>query len=122
MEWTVEEHLRDKPPGSVALYHRFVALVEACGPFSLAVAKTLITFKGTRRGFAGTRPDARGLVGYLDLQRELIDPRITRVSPYTKSLYVHHYRITRPDQMDGDFAGWVAEAYAVGGGAHLSAG
>jgi hypothetical protein len=120
MEWTVEDHLRGQPAGSVALYRRFVELVQACGPFTYAVAKTTITFKGARRGFAGARPDARGLVGYLDLRRELTDPRITRVSPYTAKLYVHRYRVTALPQLDDVFAGWVGEAYAVGAGAHVA--
>ena len=52
-EWTVERHLRDKPAHVVALYHRFIELAEACGPFTYAVAKTAVSLKGTRRGFAG---------------------------------------------------------------------
>jgi hypothetical protein len=55
-EWTVDDHLRDKPHASVALYHAFVRLVEACGPVTCSVAKTTITFKGSRRGFAGRGP------------------------------------------------------------------
>jgi Domain of unknown function (DUF5655) len=119
MEWTVEDHLAGQPESSVALYRRFVRLVEACGPFSYAVSKTSITFKGSRRGFAGARPDAAGLRGYLDLQRPVEDPRITNVSPYTKRLFVHHYRVRSPDELDETFAAWIAEAYAVGNGAHL---
>ncbi|HEY6746081.1 MAG TPA: DUF5655 domain-containing protein [Mycobacteriales bacterium] len=122
MEWTVEDHLRDQPAASVALYREFVRLVEACGPFSYAVAKTTITFKGSRRGFAGARPTARGLAGYLDLQRAVGDPRIRSVSAYTKRLYVHQFRIGSADELDAEFAGWVREAYAVGAGAHLGAG
>jgi hypothetical protein len=118
-EWTVDDHLRGKPAGSVALYRRFVELVEACGPVSYAVAKTTITFKGTRRGFAGARPTAQGLAGYLDLQRMVEDPRILRATPYTKRLFTHQFRITEPGQLDEGFAGWVREAYAVGQGAHL---
>jgi hypothetical protein len=118
-EWTVDDHLRDKPAGSVQLYHRFVELLEACGPIRYAVAKTTITFKGTRRGFAGARPTAQGLAGYLDLQRVVEDPRILRATPYTKRLFTHQFRITAPEQLDEDFAGWVREAYAVGQGAHL---
>lgn len=120
MDWTVEDHLRDKPPGSVALYHRFVELVEACGPFTYAVSKTTITFKGSRRGFAGARPTSRGLVGYLDLQRVVEDPRIRSVAPYTKRLFVHQLRISAMEQLDDEVAGWVREAYAVGQGAHLA--
>jgi hypothetical protein len=103
----------------VQLYERFVRLVEACGPFTYAVAKTTITFKGSRRGFAGARPTARGLVGYLDLQRVVDDPRIRRAAPYTKRLYVHHFQLTAADQLDDEFAGWVREAYQVGQGGHL---
>jgi Domain of unknown function (DUF5655) len=119
MEWTVEDHLAGKPESSVALYRQFVRMVEACGPFSYAVSKTSITFKGSRRGFAGARPDASGLRGYFDLQRAVEDHRITNVSPYTKRLYVHHYRVPTPDDLDDTFAGWIREAYAVGAGAHL---
>jgi hypothetical protein len=118
--WVVEDHLRGKPPAAVALYEQFARLVEACGPVTYSVAKTTITFKGSRRGFAGARPVPRGLVGYLDLQRLVDDPRIVRAVPYTKRLFVHHFRISAPEQLDGEFAGWVGEAYAVGQGAHLT--
>jgi hypothetical protein len=86
------------------------------------VSKTSITFKGSRRGFAGARPFQHGLRGYLDLQRSVEDPRITNVSPYTKRLFVHHYRVATPDQLDDEFAGWIREAFAVGAGAHLATG
>src|SRR5215211_5921055 len=61
--WTVEDHLRDKPAAVVALYRRFVELVQACGPFDYAVSKTGITFKGSRRGFAGAKPKPTALTG-----------------------------------------------------------
>src|SRR5262245_18347491 len=52
-EWTIERHLESKPKQIVAIYNRFIELAEACGPFGYSVAKTAITLKGTRRGFAG---------------------------------------------------------------------
>jgi hypothetical protein len=118
-QWTVQDHLHGKPDAVVALYRRFIALVQACGPFEYAVSKTAITFKGSRRGFAGAKPTAQGLDGYLDLQRRVEDPRIRRASPYTKRLVVHQFRISRPEQLDAEFAGWVREAYQVGQGGHL---
>ena len=117
--WTVEDHLRDKPAAVVALYRRFVELVQACGPFDYAVSKTGISFKGSRRGFAGAKPKAHSLDGYLDLQRRVEDPRIRRASPYTKRLVVHQFRVSAPEQLDKEFAGWVREAYQVGQGEHL---
>jgi len=117
--WTVDDHLRDQPPAAVELYHRFVEMVRACGPFTYGVSKTTISFKGSQRGFAGARPSVRGLVGYLDLQRVVRDPRILRASPYTKRLYVHHFRIEAMSELDETFAGWLREAYWVGAGGHL---
>jgi hypothetical protein len=60
------------------------------------------------------------LRGYLDLTRQVSDPRILSSTPYTKRLYVHQYKITALDELDEQFAGWLAEAYAVGQGAHLA--
>lgn len=119
VEWTVEDHLRDQPEASVALFHRFVRLLESIGEFSYSPAKTTITFKGARRGFAGARPDKRGLTGYLDLQRPLDDPRIRHAAPYTKRLFVNHFRVSAPEELDDEFVGWMREAYAVGAGEHL---
>ncbi len=121
MDWTIEDHLRDKPAAAVAMYNRFIELVERCGPFTYAVAKTTITLKGTRRGFAGARPTARGLLaGYFDLQREARDPRIISVSPYTACLFVHQFRVSTMDELEDDFGGLLCEAYQVGAGAHVS--
>jgi hypothetical protein len=87
------------------------------------VSKTSITFKGPRRGFAGARPHRLGLRGYLDLQRTVEDdPRILSAARYTNRLFVHHFRVAEPDQLDDEFAGWVREAYAVGNGEHLNHG
>jgi hypothetical protein len=118
-DWTVKRHLEGKPPEVVALYGQFIDLVAACGPFTLAIAKTAITLKGVRRGFAGLKPKQHSLDGYLDLQRSIEDPRIRRSSPYTNRLFVHQFRITTAGELDDAFAGWVREAYAVGAGAHL---
>jgi hypothetical protein len=120
-EWTVQRHLDGAAPDVIALYEQFIALAGQCGPFTYRVTKTSITLKGTRRGFAGATPRRGALRGYLDLTRQVSDPRILSNSPYTKRLYVHQYRITALDQLDGQFAGWLAEAYAVGQGAHLAA-
>jgi hypothetical protein len=117
--WTAEDHLVGKPDHIVALYERFITLVQECGPFSYRVTKTAISLKGTRRGFAGAKPTPRSLDGYLDLQRQLRDPRIKRASAYTNRLFVHQFRVTSPDQLDEKFAGWVREAYDVGAGAHM---
>ena len=98
-EWTVERHLEAGSEHGRALWHRFAELVAACGEHSLSVAKTTVTFKGPRRGFAGARPKGDELIE---------DPRIRSVSPYQKDLFVHHFRVSAIDE---EFAGWIRDAY-----------
>ena len=117
-EWTVKRQLVDKPKAVVDLYKRFVRFLTACGPYTVSVTKSAIAFTGTHRGFAGAKPRKDSLDGFLDLQREVQDERFLRVSPYTKSLYVHQFRIVSAAQLDDSFAVLIEEAYQVGCGAH----
>jgi hypothetical protein len=117
--WTVERHLAGRPERVRDLYTAFVGALAACGPFQVSVSKTAIAFKGAHRGFAGVTPTASGLSGFIDLQRRIESPRFSRVSPYTKRLFVHRFRLTAPDELDDEFTSWLIEAYAVGAGAHI---
>jgi Domain of unknown function (DUF5655) len=118
--WTVADHLRGQPPESVALYRRFVEIIDSFGPYEVTVAKTTITFKGPRRGFAGARPTAQGVTAYMDLQRPVSHRCIHHVAPYTKRLFVHHLRITSSADFDDELIGYLREAYEVGEGAHIT--
>lgn len=118
--WTEEDHLRGRPGWAVALYRDVAEAIDGCGPVTRSVSRTTITFAGPRRGFAGARPTATGVRGYLDLTRRLgDDPRILSASPYTRRLFVHQFRLTAPQQLDDEFRAWLAEGYAVGCGEHL---
>src|SRR5690242_419875 len=98
---------RASGPRSSRCITGFIDLVQACGTFTYAVSQGAITLKGTRRGFAGAVPGERALPGYLDLQRLVQDPRITRAGPYTKRLCVHHFRVDRHTPLDESSpAGW----------------
>jgi hypothetical protein len=113
---TVEDHLRDKPPAVVALFHAFAQTVQGAGPADYAPVKGQVGFRGRKRIFAGVKLTRRGLEGYLDLPRRVESPRFRRISPYTRRLYVHHFLLTDPDQLDAEFSGWINEAYQVGEG------
>jgi hypothetical protein len=118
-EWTVEQHLEGQPEFAIELYDEFIRMLEGLGPFTYRVTKTMITLKGTQRGFAGARPDRSGLRGYFDLQREVHDRRITSAGPFSSKLFVHHFRVTELADLDDEFLGWLRDAYAVGNGAHV---
>ena len=107
-EWTVERHLEAGSEHGRELWLRFADLVAECGEHSLSVAKTTVTFKGPKRGFAGARPKGDELIGYFDVAYQVDDPRIRNVSPYQKDLFVHHFRIS---SIDNAVAGWIRDAY-----------
>lgn len=62
-QWSVDYHLRDAPPGHVALYRLIEDCLLGLDGVTLSVSKTTITFKGRRRGFAGARPTLHGVNG-----------------------------------------------------------
>ncbi len=109
--WTVERHLEAGSEHGRALFQRFVDIVAPCGEYTISVAKTTITFKGPRRGFAGARPIGDRLQGYFDVTYRVEDPRIRSVAPYQKDLFVHHFRVDALEQLDERFASWIADAY-----------
>ena len=100
------------------LYEAFEGLITECGRAKRSVTKTAIVFKGRVRGFAGVTPRRRGLAGFLDLMEHADEPPFTRASPYTQRLWVNRFFVDAIDQLDSRFAVRIAEAYAVGGGAH----
>ena len=62
------------------------------------------------------------LQGYFDVTYRVDDSRIRSVSPYQKDLFVHHFRVESPEELDDDFAAWIADAYdQVGCGNRLQA-
>jgi hypothetical protein len=116
--WTVEDHLRDKPEAVQDLFAAFEQLIDRCGTYELRVTKTAIAFKGPSRGFAGVTPRHHDLTGFLDLTEEAHEPPFTRVTPYTKRLWVHRFVVSDLAHLDAAFAARVAQAYAVGQGVH----
>lgn len=113
---TVEDHLRDKDPALVTLFHAFAQAVQDAGPYAYAPIKAQVGFQGQKRIFAGVSLTKRGLEGYLDLPRSVESSRFRSVAPYTRRLFVHHFVLTSADQLDAEFIGWIQEAYQVGQG------
>lgn len=115
---TVEAHLAGKGEHAAALFRRFAEAVEACGPVTLAPARTRIGFQA-RMIFAAVtvRPDR--LDGHVVLARPLEHPRFRRIESLSPRNHVHHFRITSADEIDGEVAAWLREAYAVGEQRHL---
>jgi len=69
--------------------------------------------------FAAFMPRRAWLVGHLVLAREIRSPRFTRIDVYSPRNVVHQFKLRAPDEVDEQFATWLAEAYQVGIQEHL---
>ena len=106
----VEDHLDAASSAARRIYDAFVARLAECGPFELAPTRRQIGLRGSKRIFAGVSFKGDQLSGYLDLPRRVSSPRFRNVSDYTHQLWVHHFTITTVDELDDEFAGWMAES------------
>ena len=120
--WTVAQHIESGPEWVVPLFRLFSERVNAAGPCEYAPVRAQVGFRGTHRIFAAARLTKTGLRGYLDLAREVDNKVFTKVDPYTKRLFVHHFTLVSENQFDEEFDGFLREAHAVGMGEHLRRG
>ena len=115
----LDAHFEPRDPRVRALFDRFVAHVRALGPVEILPEKTRIAFH-VRMSFAVLSPRASFLVGHFVLARRVEHPRFTRVETYSPRNHLHAFRIEREEDLDAEFLGFLAEAYAVGEQKHLS--
>ncbi len=114
-------HFAGKDPVVRETFARLVAVVERIGPFSVLPEKTRIALHA-RMSFAALTPRMRWLDGHVVLARPLDSPRFRRVEVYSPRNVVHTFRLSSPDEVDEEVAGWMRLAYAVGVQQHLAEG
>jgi hypothetical protein len=112
-------YLAGQPEPSVEMFWRFVELARAAGTATFELQNGPIVLCGSRRIFATLRVRPADLDGMLVMTRGLTDRRIRRADDFRGSLTLNRYRVGALSDLDDDFAGWLAEAAAVGDGAHL---
>ena len=95
-----------------------LACVRAIGPVQVLAEKTRIALQ-VRMSFAAFTPRRDWLNGHLVLARRVDSPRFLRIDAFSARNVVHAFRLSRPDEVDAEFAGWLAEAYRVGAQEHL---
>jgi hypothetical protein len=68
------------------------------------------------RGFASRK---RWLDGHVILARRLEHARFRKIETFSPKNHVHTFRLVHPNDVDGTFAAWMREAYAVGEQRHI---
>ena len=96
------------------LYRAFLAMAERCGPVTVNINKTRISFQGRARFASINRVTRDGLACHLWLKRRIESPRFTRIEHLPPGDYVHNFRFTDMAEFDAEMAVWIAEAYEVG--------
>jgi Domain of unknown function (DUF5655) len=101
-----------------AAFDRIVGVARGLGPVRVLPQKTRIALQA-RMSFAAFQPRRLWLGGHLVLARRVESPRFHRIEHYSARNVVHMFRLASPDDVDEEFAAWVAEAYQVGLQEHI---
>ena len=113
----LDAHFARSQPAVRATFDRICAVLAACGPFEVLPERTRIALH-VRMSFAAFTPRRRWLAGHLVLARTVESPRFTRIEFYSPRNVLHGLRLSAPDEVDDEFAGWLVEAYRVGAQRH----
>jgi hypothetical protein len=106
-------HFEGKSPTLLATFDRFAELARACGPVLIYAQKTRIVIQARVR-FAGTVVRKDWLDAGVWLKRRAEHPRLHRIEVFGNAGFGHHFRLVRPEDVDGDLASLVREAYQIG--------
>jgi hypothetical protein len=106
-------HVEGKEPSVRQVFDKLLALVQQCGPVTVIPQKTRIAIQARVR-FAGGVPRKNWFDAGLWLTRRAEHPCLRRVETFGPKSYGLHFRLTRPEDLDDEFAALVREAYAVG--------
>lgn len=114
----LDRHFAASDPAVRATFDRIRAIVEDLGPVSVLAEKSRIALH-VRMSFAAFIPRRTWLDGHLVLARRVESPRFRRIEVYSPRNVLHAFRLTSPEDVDEEFAAWLAEAYEVGEQRHL---
>jgi hypothetical protein len=119
--WTLERHFDGRDPSVREIVERFIAAAARNGPVTVLPEKTRIALQ-VRMSFAAMTTARRWVDAHVVLARRVEHPRFRKVTTFSPRNHLHEFRLTTPDEVDGDVATWLAEAYAVGEQRHLRTG
>lgn len=109
----LEPHFSGKEPIVRQLYDRLYQTLQGFGPVTAHPVKTRIVFQAEVQ-FAAAVTHKDWLEGQFWLRRQVTHPHILRIEMGVFRDYGHIFRLSRPDDLDGELVKYLREAYAIG--------
>ena len=110
---SLDDFLRGKPRAIVTLFRSVVALARELGPVTVIPHETKLSLQA-RINFAGVSFRREHLLVELLLPTRVDHARLQALPPHSATSFAHLVRIARPADLDVEFRGWLAQAYAIG--------
>jgi DNA-directed RNA polymerase subunit RPC12/RpoP len=107
------KHFRGKPAERKKTWDRWLASAKACGRVVSYAQKSRIIIMARVR-FAGAVVHRSYVDGGLWLRRRVDHPRLMRTEDYGRLGFGHHFRLQRPEDIDGALDALMREAYLIG--------
>jgi hypothetical protein len=109
---TTETLFQGKDPLVHATYSRVLEALQEIGPFTKDPKKTSIHLV-KNIGFAGIHPRKSYLYLNLRMAQPIQSERVTKTEQVSKHRYHNEFKLTSPDDVDGELIGWLTQAYAL---------
>lgn len=116
--YTLSLHLRGKPTHIRELYELFIEQARRYGRVTIVPEKTRIALQ-VRMSFAALRVQYATLVGHLVLAERHELQCFSRIDSISRHNHVHHFRITKPQDLNDELCDCIRKAYSVGRQDHL---
>jgi hypothetical protein len=108
--YSIEKFLEGKTDIGRDLFRRFVTLIQRCGPYEVAAAKTRVAFMAAVRYASVNRVGHDFIDVHFVLPRAIDSARFRRVDHLGK-LHVHHLRLRDRRDCDRELARWLRQSY-----------
>jgi hypothetical protein len=117
-KFDLEAHFVGTAPAVRRLFDRFVELAREQGPTTVIPQQSRIALQARMR-FAVLMPQKEALRGHLVLAERHDSPRFGKVETYSPRNHLHVFRLADLQELDDEFAAFIAMAHAVGRQEHL---
>jgi hypothetical protein len=109
-KYRLADHFAGRPAALRQTFKRFASVAKSCGPVTIYAQKTRIVIQARVR-FAGAVVRGNWLDAGVWLKRRATHPRLHRIESFGRAGYGLHFKLSQPDDVDGELAELIREAY-----------